>query len=304
MAFIPHIKAIQAFEAAARHQNYAGAAKELFVTPAAIGQHVRLLETYLGYKLFQRQATGQNRLIPTAKAETALLDFQRGFKTIQAGLERLKAKNAANHLTITASQAVVSKWLLPLLEDFTTRHPEIEIRLDVSDRLVDLAAGQADIGIRCGDGGWRDVTHKRLFDEEMVVVCSPILVPDAIEPLELLKQTFLHDTHPLTAKVFPKWQDWFDAQGLTLPTDHRQIGINAPLALIEAAAQGQGLALVRYRLVKSDLDQGRLTRLCSHIHYPIDWSYHLVWPKGPDRSDSVTAFRSWLLDKVAKLDGG
>jgi len=298
MAFIPHIKAIQAFEAAARHQNYAEAAKELFVTPAAIGQHVRHLEAYLGFKLFQRQTHGQNRLIPTAQAESALIDFQRGFAAILAGLDHLRVDETSNQLTITASQAVVSKWLLPLLEDFTTRYPSISIRLDVSDRLVELSAGQADIGIRCGNGQWANVAKQHLFAEKMVVVCAPTLELMAAQPSDLFQCTFLHDTHPSSVMAFPSWQDWFSTQGLALPAEHKSIAINAPLALIEAAARGQGLALVRYQLVKSDLEQGRLRQLCCDHHYPIDWGYYLVWPQTQEERACVATFRSWLLDAI------
>jgi LysR family transcriptional regulator, glycine cleavage system transcriptional activator len=298
MAFIPHIKSIQAFEATARHLNYIGAAKELFVTPAAVGQQVRLLEAWLGVKLFRRHGHGQNRLALTQEAARGLSDFQLGFRSIEAGLAKLKSIDTENVLTITASQVVVSKWLLPLLEDFTTKHPHIDIRLDVSEKIVDLGSGQADIGIRCGAGIWPNLVSKKLFDEEMVAVCGPKIADEFAQPKQLLDHTILHDSNELSAKVFPGWSNWFAVQGIKLEPDHKSFRINAPLALIEAAASGQGIALVRYRLVKTDIETGRLRHLCQSIRYPIDWGYYLVASPRAVEKESVIAFKDWLKNIV------
>lgn len=294
MSFIPHIKSIQAFEAAARHLNYIGAAKELFVTPAAVGQHVRLLEVWLGVKLFLRHGHGQNRLTLSHEAEQAVSDFQLGLRAIEAGLAKLKSASSENILTITASQVVVSKWLLPLLEDFTTKHPHIDIRLDVSEKRVDLGSGQADVGIRCGAGNWPNLVSKKLFDEKMVAVCGAKILGEFTQPEQLLDHTLLHDSNELSGKVFPGWSEWFALQNIKPESHQKSFSINAPLALIEAAASGQGIALVRYRLVKSDIETGRLRHLCQDVIFPIDWGYYLVESANGTEKESVIAFKGWL----------
>lgn len=298
MRDLQHIKSIQAFEAAARHLSFPAAAKELFVTPAAVGQQVRLLESVLGFKLFQRQQHGSHRLSLTPEAERALPEIQLGFRALAAGMAQLRAAAQSTHLTISASQVVTSKWLLPILEAFADRYPDIDIRLEVTDKLVDLAVGQADVAIRCGGGNWPGLTAEHLFDESMIVVCAPSLSVGIKEPADLLQFTLLHDSNAYSGPVFPDWEAWFGALGLKLDPNHKGFKINAPLALIDATIMGQGIALVRHQLVKADLAAGRLHRVCSDIQHPVSWGYYLVWSSAADNRPSTKLFRSWLLETV------
>ena len=145
MAKLIYIKAIQAFEAVARHQSYIGAAHELNVTPAAVGQQIRALESHLGISLFERRDGGSRRLQLNSFAAEALADFQRGFDHIELGLEKLKSRNTQNLITVTVSQVFMAKWLLPRLDDFTQKYPHIEVRLDITDAVVDIARKEADM---------------------------------------------------------------------------------------------------------------------------------------------------------------
>jgi LysR family transcriptional regulator, glycine cleavage system transcriptional activator len=169
------LRALQAFEAAARHENYVDAAAELSVTAAAVGQQVRALEAWLGQALFDRRTHGAKRLRPTEAALTALPEFKLGFDQLDAGLRRLR-QGQRSLVTVSASQAFVARWLLPRLAGFANEQPGIDVRLDVSDRLVDLSHGEADIGIRCGAGHWPGLQARRLMDEVVLPVCSPSLL--------------------------------------------------------------------------------------------------------------------------------
>lgn len=171
MRFLTRIKSLQALEAAARHGSFVGAASELDVTPAAVGQLVRSLEDWVGGPLFKRSRSGRERLTPTEEAREALSDITHGLDLLEAGLKTLKGRKARSIVVITASQALVANWLLSRLNDFTSAYPDIDVRLDVSDRVMDLTQGDADIAIRCGMGTWKGVKATYLMDEEIIAVC-------------------------------------------------------------------------------------------------------------------------------------
>lgn len=176
MRKIAMLRALQAFEATARYGNYVDAASELSVTPAAVGQQVRALEAWLGTPLFKRVSSGQNRLTLTEAASAALPEFAEGFDRLNAGLRRIRIHAARKMITVSVSQAFVARWLLPRLDDFTRRNPDIDVRLDVTDRLTDIEHGEADIGIRCGSGTWTGLQSIKLmtrkFSRCVLMPCS------------------------------------------------------------------------------------------------------------------------------------
>src|SRR5688572_6792622 len=132
------LNALKAFEASARHQSFSGAAEELNVTPAAVGQLVRTLEDWLGTPLFQRANSGKVRLMPTEAAERALPDIRAGFDRLLVGMERLKESSSSGVLTITISPAFAAKWLLPRIDKFHSLWPDMDVRLDTSLKPVDF----------------------------------------------------------------------------------------------------------------------------------------------------------------------
>lgn len=298
------LRAIQAFEAAARHENYAGAAAELSVTPAAVGQQVRALESWLDTPLFRRLGSGSRRLVLADGARAALPEFKEGLDRLDAGLRRLRQQGQRSVVTVSASQAFVARWLLPRLHRFTEAHAHIDVRLDVSDRLVDVEHGEADLGIRCGPGRWRGVQSVRLMSEEVFPVCSPALLAERGAPrtgAQLARLTLIHDAVAAPRDVFPTWATWLAAQGVEGAVATRGLQINASAAVIQAALNGQGVALARRAFVADELQTGRLMRLLPQVHWPIAWSYHLVFtPEAIERA-AAAAFVSWLKAEVADL---
>lgn len=201
-------------------------------------------------------------------------------------------------MTVTASQALVAKWLLPHLEDFSALHPRVDVRLDVTDRIVDLLHGEADLAVRCGGGGWPGLEAVRLMGEHVIAVCSPRLQPPAPpEPLDgwVAKQTLIHDLSPASAAVLPTWAEWLTRAGLGAVPAGKDLRINAAAAVIQAALRGQGIALVRAALVADDLAEGRLIRLAPGLHWPIAWSYYAVASRKALARPEVQAFHDWLL---------
>lgn len=297
MRHLTRLKSLQAVEAAARHGSFVGAAAELDVTPPAVGQLVRSLEDWVGYRLFRRSRSGAERLTPVDEAREALEDIAKGLDLLEAGLSKLRGRHARSVVLVTASQALVANWLLPRLEDFSALHPSIDVRLDVSDRVIDLAHGEADIGIRCGLGDWKGVRATRLMGEEIIAVCHPRLLPDDHAPTAgwIAEQVLVHDATPHPGGDFPSWSDWLARSGANQTTASRELKINSTSAVIQAALAGRGVALVRKALVRQDLEAGRLVHLLPGCRWPVAWAYFAAAAPKALRRNEVKAFHDWLV---------
>jgi LysR family transcriptional regulator, glycine cleavage system transcriptional activator len=297
MRKLQRLRAIQAFEAVARNESYVAAAVELNVTPAAIGQQVRALEQWVGVDLFKRIGVGPKRLVLTELGQLALPEFREGLDRLDAGLRRLLQKNTRVSITISASQAFVARWLLPRLDGFTSQYNEIDIKLDVTDRLVDIEHGDADIAIRCGAGNWPGIESIKLMDEEVFPVCSPnFLIGKRLpmKPAALADFTLIHDLMMKETKAFPYWQTWFKKFGMNDEKISHGLQINSSTAVIQAAIAGQGLALVRKTFVLNELSTGQLIRLVPEISWPVTWGYYLVFSRTAINQSTNVLFIDWI----------
>jgi LysR family transcriptional regulator, glycine cleavage system transcriptional activator len=304
MRTLAYLNSLRAFEAAARHLSFADAAQELNVTPAAVGQQVRALESWLGVSLFQRIGGPPIRLELTPIATAALPDLCAGFDQLATGLRILKGSEASSVVNITASPAFAAKWLLPRLHRFQTLHPQLDARLDASDKLVDIAAGEADLGVRFGGGHWPGLIATHLIDEEVFPVCSPDFLDrhsDLETPADLRHHTLIHDTALKFDVNYPNWRQWLDRAGVTGVDYKRGLAINASAAVTQAAIEGQGIALGRNIVVADDLALGRLVRLFPQIQFPVGWAYYIVHRADAAKVPRVAAFIDWLLSEARAL---
>lgn len=292
------MRALQAFEASARHGSFTGAAEELGISATAVGQLVRSLEDWIGRPLFRRARAGRERLTLTEHSTEALLDIGKGLDALETGQARLKGSGARSIVLVTASQALAANWLIFLLDGFTRRHPDIDVRLDVSDRLVDVAHGEADIGVRCGPGHWKGLQATRLMDEEVIAVASPELVRSSRSEGCAFEFPLIQDATVYDGGGFPDWAQWSARFGVLHSSDRLGISINSTSAVIRAAIAGQGAALVRRLLVTNDLATGRLVELGSGHRWPIEWAYYVVARPEALRRKEVQAFHSWLVEQA------
>ena len=297
MRSIAHLNALRAFEASARHQSFSLAAQELNVTPAAVGQLVRTLEDWLGSPLFVRSTSGRARLVTTEVAEQALPDIRAGLERLAVGLERLRSGCAGGVLTVTVSPAFAAKWLLPRMERFQAAWPETDLRLDTSLKPVDFVAQRIDVGVRYGRGQWPGLAAEKLMDEEVYPVCAPALLTTATlqAPGDLRGQVLIHDQSVDTSTGFASWQAWLRHAGVQgVPTD-RGLRINNSAAVLQAAIDGQGVALARSVMAHDDLAAGRLVRLFPQVRLESALAYYVVYRPECIAQPKVAAFRDWLL---------
>lgn len=290
---LPPLRALQAFEAAARHLSFARAADELFVTPAAISQQIKLLEERLGVRLFRRGP----KLALEHHAEGGAAALTEAFDRLARAAERLEPEDGPRPLVVSVPPAFASRWLVPRLERFHTAHPEVELHLSASLRLVDLEREGVDLAIRYGGGHYPGLHVERLRLEEVVAVAVPRLVAGLERPADLHGASLLVNQTMGWDADFPDWPRWLAEMGVApaAPLKLRQFGDVA--LMIEAALAGLGVALVWRTLVRDELASGRLVALFPGR--PLSSAYHLAC--SPDRLErpGVQAFRRWVMAEIA-----
>lgn len=296
------LNALRAFEAAARHRSFSAAAAELNVTPAAVGQLVRSLETWLGSPLFHRAARGRIRLTPTDAAELALPDIRAGFDRLNVGLGRLRQESRSGVLTATVSPAFAAKWLLPRIENFHALHPGTDVRLDTSLRLMDFPAQVIDVGVRYGRGVWPGLASEKLMDERIYPVCSPDWLArngPMATPQDLAGKPLIHDLSVDTRIGFASWSAWLVHAGAAEVNTGRGMQVNNSAAVLQAAIDGHGIALARSVMAHDDMIAGRLVPLFPEVKQRSELAYYIVYRSECASLPKLQAFREWLIQEAS-----
>ena len=289
---LPPLNALKAFEAAARHGSFTKAAAELCVTQGAVSHQVKALEDTLRVRLFQRL---RQRLVITDAGRTYLEVVRDAFDRLALGTERLQRRQNAGTLTVTTSPDFAAKWLVHRLGRFAEAHPNIELRVSASMHHVDFAQEDIDMAVRHGDGHWPGLHVTRLFAEEWLFpVCSPKLMRGRgglHTPADLRRHTLLHVNDRRL------WTRWLAHAGVADAVPEGPILNHMSLAL-DAAADGQGVAMARTALAAWDLAAGRLVRpFAPALH--ADFGYWIVCPQASADLPKIAIFRAWLLAEAA-----
>jgi len=303
---LPPLKALRAFEAAARHLSFTRAAEELHVTQTAISHQIKGLEERLGVQLFRRLPRG---LLLTEEAQRYAPALRAAFEQIAAATEQLSACGSGGTLTLSTVPSFAAKWLVPRLGRFHTAHPEIDLRISASLRLVDFTREDFDVAIRMGRGDYPGLHIDPLFGEVMFPVCSPRLLAGAKPlrtPEDLRHHVLLHDVDLPVAGMVPTpqaWRLWLERAGVRGIDVERGPVFEDSAMLLDAAAEGQGVALGRSALVAADLAAGRLVRPFD-ISLPFALRHYLVCPKATAERPKIAAFRGWLLAEAKAQEDG
>lgn len=282
---LPPLNALKAFEAAARHDSFTRAAEELCVTQGAVSHQVKALEAELGLKLFNRE---RQRLIITHAGREYLTVVRDALDRIAMGTERLLQRQSAGALTVTTSPDFAAKWLVHRLGRFAEAHAGIDLRVSATMHHVDFAREDVDIAVRHGDGHWPGLHVTRLCTEHLFVVCSPKIATALARPADVLKFPLLH------LQDSKAWPEWFAAAGVAGSKAIQGPVFNRAAMLIDAAVDGQGVALARTALAAWDLVNGRLVRPFS-MTLPLLKSYWIVSPETTAGLPKLVTFRAWLL---------
>lgn len=290
---LPSLNGLKAFEASARHESFTRAAAELHVTQGAVSQQVKSLEGELGVKLFLRE---HQRLAITDAGRAYLEVVRDAFDRLSTGTERLLQRQASGLLNVSTSPNFASKWLVHRLGRFSEAHPEIDLRISASLHHVDFAREEIDVAVRHGDGRWPGLHVTRLCREELFPVCSPALLQGerALKaPSDLGNHALLHTNDAA------HWRQWLDGAGVAGIDVDRGIVFNQASMAIDAAIQGQGIAMARTALAAWDLLAGRLARPFAYA-LEAPFALWIVSPKATADLPKIATFRQWLLDEAAR----
>ncbi len=294
---LPSLNALRAFEAAARHLSFTRAASELNVTQTAISHQIKGLEEQLGVQLFRRLPRG---LLLTEEAQRYAPALRAAFEQISAATEQLCAGGTGGALMLSTVPSFAAKWLVPRLGRFRAAHPEIDLRISASLRLVDFAREDFDVAVRMGRGNYPGLRVDALFGEVMFPVCSPGLLtgPKPLgRPEDLRHHVLLHDVDVFASafsSVPQAWRLWLERAGVHDIDVERGPVFEDSAMLLDAAIEGQGVALGRSALVAADLAAGRLVKPFD-ISLPFELTHYLVCPEATADRPRIAAFRAWLL---------
>jgi LysR family glycine cleavage system transcriptional activator len=206
----------------------------------------------------------------------------------------------AGVLTVSVAPSFAAKWLVPRLDRFQAKHPDIDVRVSASMQVTDFSRNDVDLAIRYGAGRYPDLVVERLLEESVFPVCSPGLLKEKgpIDSPEALRQhTLLHDDSPDNDESCPTWAMWLKAAGVTMDAS-RGPRFNQSSLVIEAAVLGKGVALAKATLAASDLADGRLVKPFP-VNAPVDFAYYVVCPKAKLNLPKVALFRDWLMAETS-----
>jgi LysR family glycine cleavage system transcriptional activator len=288
---LPPLNALRAFEAAARQLSFTRAGQELHVTQAAISHQVKALEEWLGLALFRRRGRS---IVLTENGQNYLAAVRDGLDLLAAATDRLTKRQDSGILTVATLASFAAAWLVPRLGRFRALHSDIDVRVAASDETVDFGRDDVDLAIRYGSGLWPGLEVVPLMTEDVFPVCSPALLrgPHPLrQPDDLRFHTLLHDDMRET------WRIWLLAAGVEGVDPDRGPGFNLSALVVNAAVDGQGVALARSALIGDHLNTGRLVQPFE-LELPAEYSYYLVHPARALEHPKVRAFRDWVLAEV------
>ncbi len=306
---LPPLAALRAFEAASRHLSFKKAAEELHVTPAAISQQIKALEEYLGFALFHRLTRA---LALTAQAGAMLPKLREAFECLAAALDTARPPGEGV-LTVVAPPSFATRWLVPRLPRFVAGHPQVKLRLSsqsdavdrpgessLADEPLDLRRADISLAIRYGTGDYPGFYVRRLFAPAWVPVCSPRLAtPERPldRPENLARHVLIHDETIHDDPNPPDWQEWLKRAGVVDVDAGRGPRFSNAVLAVEAALDGQGIALALLPLVEADIAAGRLI-MPFNLSVPSPYAYFLIMRKILAGRPSVVAFCDWLMAEL------
>jgi LysR family glycine cleavage system transcriptional activator len=301
MRLLPGTRALRTLEAAARHLNFTRAADELGLTAAAVSHQVKEIEEQLGLVLFTRTS----RTMRLTEAGSLLYDAAGdALDLLNRAVSRAhKAARGTEQLKVSVDPQIATRWLMRRVEAFRKINPGIELRFDISYEVRDFDTDDIDVAIRFGTGKYPGTSSDRLFDNVIIPVCSPKLLasgPPLKEPRDLFRHTLAHIEWSRRGITWPNWRMWMAAAGVDDFDDSRTVVFGTSTDALQAALDGNAVALAEFAVVANDLSEGRLVRPFElGIKVAREFAYFLVYPEQSAGDPRIVALRDWLLAEAA-----
>lgn len=281
------------FECAGRLKSFTAASLELGMSQAAVSYGIRNLETQLGVALFNR---AHRRVGLTEAGQRFHADVTLGLSHIRKSAEAISTLSTGEHVTLSVSNAFAAMWMVPRLQEAREALSGIELRLHTSDRDLDIVAENIPLGIRGGNPtNWPTYDSRVFAREEIFAVASPSYVAahSKINDVRAFaSHNLIHLEEPWRDAA--TWEDWLASAGVAHPSKNRGLVINDYVSVIQAALNGQGIALGWRHLVDPMVADGRLVRVSEH-HVVTGSAFHVVWQKDRPLSGNAMKVRDWLV---------
>ena len=287
---------LRAFEAVARHLNFRLAAEEMALTQSAVSRQIQALEDEVGAPLFLRHT----RAVELTAAGALLLQaVAQALPRIDTAVRQIRQSAGRRHVTVTTFASFASMWLIPRLEAFQREFPDIDIRIEASDTMLDLEVADVDLAVRYAPVARVPTGARRLFGESVTVMASPWLLkagPALRRPADVLQYTLIESGDAYAPHLaWLSWHRWLEANDLAKQQPKRWLTLNYAYQMVQAALTGQGLVLARPPLVADALARGELVELLpqTRLHSPLAY-WLMLAPRSAARPE-VKAFADWVL---------
>ncbi|WP_454732922.1 MULTISPECIES: LysR substrate-binding domain-containing protein [Cupriavidus] len=289
---VPPLQCLMAFEAVARLRSGTLAAQELCVTPSAISHRIRQLEDIMGIELFN---SAQGGFTLTARGSEYLEVVKEALSALSHYGARSRFAGEVRQLRVAAPPTFARQVLVPHLATFQADHPDIELILQLSVPLVGLKSENADVEIRFGNGNYPGLEAVKILDEPVFPVCSPAYLRE-VGPFA--SPAALSAARLLRCPLEP-WRPWLVAAGLDWPEPATGVQFVDLGLMLEAAVNGQGVALARRRMAQSWLSSGVLVPLFE-IEVRSIYAYYIIYPPDCEDDGDVMTFVRWMTEILGK----
>ena len=289
------------FEAAARHGSFTRAAEELCIQQPSVSAAVKQLETLLGTELFLRS---HRQVTTTTAGQRLFTDVSRALDDITAAAAAIRLMNDRNYVTVSSSSAFSYHWMMPRLHLLQEAHPDIDLRMQNSDREPELGHEHISLGIRLGAGDWPGYKAAKLADEVIYPVAEPKVMMAAKNLRSipnLLNEQLIHLEEPIRKR--PSWKNWFEHHGITDFDVSKGLRLNDYALVLQAAISGQGFAFGWHHIVRNLVSLGTLAAK-DQWAWSTGRGIYLIWPENTPISDDAKLVRDWIISVSDFPDGG
>lgn len=287
------LRGLRTFCVAARYESFRSAGEALFVTASAVSHQIKNLETELGQDLFDR-SSGALALTAAGKSLFDAIDPLIG--QLDSAVAAFRLDSPVSLIRISVQPFFASEYFVPRLAEFTSQHADIQIQVGTSDETSEKHPADADLSIRLFRTPPPDLESHRLFPLRMLPVGSPEFRERLVVRRKVVVSDFpliVHDSQP------EAWTQWSAAAGVTLPESGKVTSLDSMIAVMRAAEQGIGAALVPVPVSDQWLKQGSIVPLFK-ARLESEFSYYLVWKTERSDDPAVRTLRQWIVENFAQ----
>jgi len=286
------LRGLRTFCVAARYQSFRTAGEELFITASAVSHQIKSLEEELGEQLFDRNSRD---LTLTEAGSSLYEEVSPLIEQLGTVVAKYKSGAFATSIRISVQPFFASEFFVPRLSEFTAEHPEIDIQVGTSDESSEKHPSDADLSIRLFKSPPANMSSNLLFPLRLIPAGSP----EFKKTLRVKNKVVVSDFPLIVHETQPKaWQRWAKSSGIEFPKDSKVTRLDSMIAVVRAAEQGIGAALVPVPLADLWFKQGSIVRLFKE-ELVADTSYYLVCNEDRAGEKAVQVLRTWILQNFA-----